>query len=263
MKATLSVVSHGHGPLLQALLRDLCRQDGIADCSVVVTLNLATEVLEVAAYPQLAITVLRNAEPKGFGANHNAAFLHCRSPWFVVVNPDIRLPDATAVARLLRFGSDGPSADTPAVESGVRVGLRAPVVTNSAGQREDSVRAHLTPLSLLRRAWAKQRVPLRPAHPAVKGVPFFWLAGMFMAIRSDAFREVGGFDERFFLYCEDYDLCARLYLTGHGVVLDDTVSVVHDAQRDSHRSGKHLRWHLESLFKVWTSRAFWRVCWHG
>jgi GT2 family glycosyltransferase len=248
MKATLSVVSHGHGSLLQSLLRDLCRQDGIEHFHVVVTLNLVSEQLDLAAYPQLQMTVVRNSVPKGFGANHNAAFRHCSTPWFVVVNPDIRLPDATAMTRLLLL--DGPADGA---------GLRAPVVTNSAGQAEDSVRAHLTPLSLLKRVSGRDQELLKPLRPASKGGPFYWLAGMFMAVRSEAFRRVGGFDERFFLYCEDYDLCARLYLSGYAIVLDQQVSVVHDAQRDSHHSVQHLRWHLGSLMRVWLSPAFWRV----
>lgn len=254
MNATLSVVSHGHGPLLHNLLHDLCLQEGIEHCHVVVTLNLASEQLDLTAYPQLKTTLVRNSMPQGFGANHNAAFSHCSTEWFVVVNPDIRLPDVTAVTRLLKL--EVASRSGGMVDG---VGLRAPVVTNSDGQAEDSVRAHLTPLSLLRRASGHDRGLLRPSQPAAKGAPFYWLAGMFLAIRSDAFRRIRGFDERFFLYCEDYDLCARLYLSGYSVVLDETVSVIHDAQRDSHRSSKHLRWHLSSLGKVWFSSAFWRV----
>lgn len=247
MMGTLSVVSHGHGPLLRGLLHDLCAQDGIENFLIVVTLNLESEQLDLAEYAQLQVKLIRNASPKGFGANHNAAFEHCQTQQFVVVNPDIRLPDRTALVRLLQGDSSN------------RVGLRAPLVTNSVGLREDSVRRHLTPWSLIRRALGHDREPLRPRMPAKKGAPFFWLAGMFMVLDSQAFREVGGFDERFFLYCEDYDLCARLYVAGYSIVLNEQVSVVHDAQRDSHRSAKHLRWHLSSLGKVWFSSAFWRV----
>jgi GT2 family glycosyltransferase len=93
----------------------------------------------------------------------------------------------------------------------------------------------------------------------VAGQPFYWLAGMFLLARADAFQAVGGFDERFFLYCEDYDLCARFYGAGYALASVPAASAVHDAQRDSHRAFKYLRWHVGSLLKVWTSRAFWRV----
>ena len=248
--ATLSIVSHGHGVLLTQALDDLSRQRRVAECRIVVTLNLVDEVFDPAPYEGLRLTVLRNSRPKGFGANHNAAFAHCDSPWFVVLNPDIRMPGTDALEALV--------ATLPAQVHG----LTAPLVTNSAGVPEDSVRSNLTPASLVARAFG-HRKRLDVSRPASLGHPFFWLAGMCLVVNAEAYREVHGFDERFFLYCEDYDLCARLYSRGYSLVVDETVQVIHDAQRDSHRSRKHLRWHLESLLRVWLSAAFWRVVRRG
>jgi hypothetical protein len=50
-----------------------------------------------------------------------------------------------------------------------------------------------------------------------------------------------------------------MYNAGHLLAVDRAVRIVHQAQRDSHRSLRHLRWHVASLSKVWTSSAFWRV----
>lgn len=245
-RATISVISHGHGPLLHQALVDLARQRGSADCCVVVTLNLADEAFDVAAHPALRLKVLRNPTPKGFGANHNAAFSLCDSPWFIVLNPDIRFPDPGTLERL----TTAPPAPT--------VGIVAPLVTNSAGVAEDSVRGNLTPWSLLRRAMGR-RDRLSIERPTRRGQPFYWLAGMCLAVNTQAWRSVVGFDERFFLYCEDYDLCARLFNQGWSLAVDEGARVVHDAQRDSHRSFKHLRWHIESLLRVWSSSAFWSI----
>src|SRR5437763_626084 len=44
-----------------------------------------------------------------------------------------------------------------------------------------------------------------------------WLSGAVLAARRTAFEAVGGFDERFFMYCEDTDLCVRLRDRGLGV----------------------------------------------
>jgi GT2 family glycosyltransferase len=246
--STLSVVSHGHGPLLANLLGDLAHQNGIDDHLVVVTLNLADEVFNESAHPGLRLLVIRNTIPRGFGANHNAAFRQSVGTWFAVLNPDLRLPDRDTLHRLFA---------PPAAES--QVALRAPIVLNSAGMPEDSVRPNLTPWSLLRRAVGLDRQRCVLKGPIRRGEAYYWLAGMVLVIDRAAYRQIGGFDERFFLYCEDCDLSARLYIAGFTLEVDQAVQVIHDAQRDSHRSLTHLRWHLGSLLRYWTSEAFWRL----
>jgi hypothetical protein len=246
---TLSIVSHGHGELLLQLLGDLDQLPGIQGTRVVVTLNLPDEVLDPIRFPSLALTIVRNARPKGFGANHNQAFAHCRTPWFAMLNPDLRINDPACLGTLLAVaGTDD------------RLALLAPRIVNSVGREEDALRCNLTLPSLLTRRRQPADSRSVSGTPSVRGGPFYWIAGMFMMVRATAFRQVGGFDERFFLYCEDYDLCARLYVEGHAVLQVPQTSVVHDAQRDSHRSWRYLRLHIDSLVKVWTSSVFWRVC---
>lgn len=245
-----SVVSHGHGHLLHRLLSQLNAQPGLRRARVVVTLNLASEQFDGSSFDALDLRVVRNAAPKGFGANHNAAFAHCETPWFGILNPDLALleqePFTEMLARLNETGNCG------------QIGLIAPRVLAADLQPEDSVRSNLTLPSLLRRALGS-RHSVQVKGDAQQGAPFFWVAGMCLLVRSAAFAEISGFDERFFLYCEDYDLCARLYSAGWAIRLDAQARIVHEAQRDSHRSGRHLRMHLESLAKVWLSSAFWRV----
>lgn len=244
---TVSIVSHGHGPLLCRLLHDLAAVAGLAPVQLIVTLNLADEPFDASAFAPLRVKVLRNTRPQGFGANHNAAFQHCSTAWFAVLNPDLRLPSNPFPA-LFEAAARCPD-----------VVLWAPHVVGPNGMSEDAVRPNLTPASLVARRLLGHREPLRVDRPARNGEPFYWLAGMFMLLRSSVFRTVGGFDERFFMYCEDYDLCARLYVAGHGLAVEPRARVVHDAQRDSHRSTTHLLWHLASLVKVWTSATFWYI----
>ena len=241
---TLSIVSHGHGPVLQALLQDLAALPGIGSAHVIVTLNLASEEFDAAAHASMNITLRRNRQPRGFGANHNAAFRDCKTAWFAVLNPDLRI-QSNPFARLLATASARPD-----------VALLAPRVLGPGGEPEDSVRANLTLPSLLARHLLRRRVPL---DALATGTAFYWLAGMFMLIRASAFRAIDGFDERYFLYCEDYDLCARLRSAGHALVFDPGAEVVHDARRASHRSLQHLAWHVSGLLKVWSSAAFWRT----
>lgn len=249
---TISIVSHGHGAMVDELLADLAATRGASKDHIVLTLNKEGESFDASRHDGLRLTVLRNAAPKGFGANHNAAFAHCRTPWFVVLNPDIRMAGGDPLAVLLERLASLKSSN---------VGVIAPRIVSPSGQAEDSVRPNLTFLSLFRRVVLRDRSVAEQNSVAQRPGRFFWLAGMFLVINAEAFKEIHGFDERFRLYCEDYDLSARLYLRGRLLIVDRSVSVVHDARRSSHRSLRYLAWHVTSLLRVWCSSAFWRIVW--
>lgn len=243
---TFSIVSHGHGALVEQLLIDLNNLAAATRPVVILTLNLPGEKIDIQPFDRLDIKLIINKESQGFGANHNQAFSHVTTYAFAVLNPD------------LRIASDVFSAMLQTLEDDRDVGLVAPQVLSPSGEVEDSVRGNLTPISLIARAMSKRAGFAADKTPSNQ---FFWLAGMAMVFRSEAYQQVKGFDERFFLYCEDYDICVRLRLAGWQLRFLDEFNVVHDAQRDSHRSWRHLRWHLTSLAKVWTSRAFWLLLW--
>lgn len=229
---TVSVVSHRQWALVKPLLEQLGRLCQSSVAKIVLTVNVPEEV--EAVDPGIPLEVVRNAQPKGFGANHNAAFGRCTTPWFLVLNPDIRLDD-DVIARLL-------AAAHP------RTGLLAPRIQEPGKTQPEPFRDVLTPLELLRRRFPEHRPPAQPA----------WVPGMFMLVRREAFAALHGFDERFFMYCEDFDFCARMRLAGWCLQVVEDTAVHHDAQRASNRALRPLTWHLSSLAKLWTSSAFWR-----
>lgn len=233
---SLSIVSHGQSALIKPLLDDL-RRLALPDIEVLITVNIPEDEGPFQEPPSPS-RIIRNVTPKGFGANHNAAFEQSKGQFFVVVNPDIRLPSLN-VEQLLK-----PMRDP-------KVGAVAPVVLNGAGGIEDSVRRFPTIASLARRVLFKQRVP--DYEWKTQPIDVDWSAGMFVVFRRESYQEVRGFDyQRFFMYMEDVDICRRLKETGYRVVLQPAVSVIHDAQRASRRSFKHMRWHLTSAFRYLT-----------
>ena len=234
---TLSVVSHGQNALVNQLLEDI-RRTCVARVALVLTENIpdATPL----AVDGLACPVARivNAAVKGFGANHNAAFKRSGTPYFCVCNPDIRL-SVDPFAELLRRFTDS------------TVAAAGPLVRNPAGAIEDSARHFPTIASLLKKLVARESPPEYPIDQGPIAVD--WIAGMFMMLRSDAFRSVAGFDERYFLYYEDVDLCRRLGASGMRIVYDPSVALVHDARRASRRNLRLAMHHAMSAGRFLTS----------
>lgn len=226
---TLSVVSHRQGGLVSDFLGDVGRLspdvDLILTCNVPEQIAIRSDGLE-------RFRRIDNASPKGFGANHNAAFQYCDSPYFCVANPDVRLVN-------------DPFPELIACMDDPKVGLVAPRVIDPAGNWEDSARYFPTPSSLA----AKMFHLDDGRYPVVGEAPMAvdWMAGMFMLFRAEAFRDIGGFDDGFFLYYEDVDICARLWKAGWKVMLHPGVSVIHAAQRTSRRNPRYMAWHLSSM----------------
>ncbi len=234
---SVSIVSHAHGAMVIRLVSSLLTCPEVVQ--IIVTRNVP-EVLELPADGR--ILVIDNSSPNGFGANHNAAFKYCRQPFFCPLNPDIELI-ANPFPQLLAL-----------FESDERVALTAPMVRSPGGSLEDSVRHFPTVTSLLGKALsgADGRYSVAPGQASFSPE---WVAGMFMLFSSPNYLRLGGFDEGFFLYYEDVDICVRAWKAGMRVLVCPSVSVVHDARRDSHRSLRHLRWHLTSMaryfFRHW------------
>ncbi len=84
-----------------------------------------------------------------------------------------------------------------------------------------------------------------------------------MLFTRDAFARVGGFDERYHLYYEDVDLCARMRLAGREVVFCPTVEIVHAARRESHRNLRFFAWHVQSMLRFFLSGPFRRLVLFG
>lgn len=235
---TVSVVSHGQGELAGQLLQDFRAHCAATPLQVLLTLNIEEHLpFDVADFP-FEIRIIRNPERRGFAANHNAAFAMTRGEYFCVLNPDIRL-DCDPFLVLVSALAD-PS-----------VGVAGPLVLSADGRMEDSVRRFPTPLSILRKVFRHIPIP----DYVIGDAPIYpdWIAGMFMLWRRSAFRAVGGFDEHYFLYYEDVDICARLPRYGFRVIFVPGTRVTHHARRASHRSLRYLRWHLGSML-----RFFWK-----
>ena len=237
---TLSIVSHRHGHLIHGLLDDL-QQLCKVDIEVILTLNLAeTLPFDCDAY-DFPIQLIFNSQPKGFGANHNAAFQLRKGRWFCVLNPDICLR-TDPFPSLLECMQDG------------HVAVVAPVIIDRHGNIEDNARRLPSPLGIIKKAFQQN---FRPDYKlAGRAIMPDWVAGMFMLFSSDSFQQIGGFNEKYHLYYEDVDICTRLKLKGFKIVLCPGVTAIHDARRESHRDFNHFLSHLRSFIRFFLSPVY-------
>jgi GT2 family glycosyltransferase len=204
---------------------------------VVVTQNIA-EGLELP--PLEKISLIKNPKPNGYGANQNAAFSISENTFFCVLNPDIHI-------------KTNPFPELLASFSNPKVALVAPKIITPEGQVEDSVRKFPTFRSLACKAFGGSN----GTYSELNSSPD-WVAGMFMLFRSDLFREIGGFDEKFFLYYEDVDICWRLRQKGYEIKFVPSVEVIHDARRESRKNWRFARWHLASMARyLIKAKAWW------
>ena len=230
---TISIVSHGQAALVRKLLKNLNQIRPELIASIVVTLNIPEADMLADVNCNHPLQILLNKVPKGFGSNHNAAFAHCKSEWFLVLNPDIEIRGDPLLALALLAA--------PAT------GLLSPRIKEPGKLTPEPHRALLTPAEILMRRFNP------PADTPA------WVPGMFMLVRNAAFREINGFDEKYFMYVEDADLCARMQLAGWKIQIEESITVFHDAQRASKRRLRPMLWHGTSLLRWWTSVVFWRA----
>ncbi|MDJ0892056.1 MAG: glycosyltransferase family 2 protein [Gammaproteobacteria bacterium] len=242
----VSVVSHRHGALVKKLLEGLASADGASQLAVTLTVNVP-EPLDFLhrSYPYL-LHVCQNPAPRGFGSNHNAAFASqppsCRSAFFCVLNPDTRVTAQSLLGLTRRLAANP------------RIGIIGPLVHDPGGRLEDSMRRVPRPWTLVRKALgAKEGVQY-----AVRGDLYNpeWIAGICMVFPSRFYEQIDGFDERYWLYYEDVDVCCRTRLAGYDVVVDPAVSLVHDARRASRRSPRLFSMHLRSALRFFSSGVY-------
>jgi N-acetylglucosaminyl-diphospho-decaprenol L-rhamnosyltransferase len=243
---SISIVSHAQAHLIKTLLADIDRQCSTIRLEILVTLNLEEPLSFLVDSFSFPIKIIRNKSPLGFAANHNQAFACSTGQFFCVMNPDIRLNEEPFPELLSRLQDS-------------TIGLAAPLVVNNSGEVEDSARVFPTPFKIICKAFGG----CKGSDYLIKNEPIYpdWVGGMFMLFPREVFEKLSGFNERFYLYYEDVDLCARLRLQGYQVVLCSTTKVIHEAQRSSHKSLRYLSWHIASMLRFFCSSVFFKIIW--
>ena len=183
----------------------------------------------------------------GFGHGHNIAIqkaLAKNADFHVVINPDVYW-EGDIIKALEEFMNSHPDC-----------GLVMPKVLYPNGDLQYLCKLLPTPMNLFGRRFLPitsiqkrmdERFELHSSgYDKVMEVPS--LSGCFMFLRMDVIRQIGGFDERFFMYAEDLDLCRRIGEVSK-TMYDPDVSIFHAYGKGSYKNRKLLKYHICSVIK--------------
>ena len=197
-------------------------------------------------FEKLPATYIFNNKNLGYGAAHNIAIrktIEQDIPFHLVVNPDIEF-ESSILEELEDF-----------MQKNSDLGLLMPKVLYPTGEIQYLCKLLPKPSDLFFRRflpskWSQQsneRFELRSSgYDKLMDVPY--LSGCFMLLRTQALKNVGLFDERFFMYPEDIDLTRRIHRE-YRTVFYPNVSVIHNHTQGSYKSGLLLWVHLINMIR--------------
>jgi N-acetylglucosaminyl-diphospho-decaprenol L-rhamnosyltransferase len=248
------VVNYESGPLLAACVESLLADESAGEPEVVVVDNGSRDgsVAQLRrARPD--VRVLDAGENLGYAAAANRGIAATHAPVVAVCNSDLEVHPGMAAAMLVRFDRE---PDLAAV---------GPVLRNPDGSQYPSARAVPAPTvaaghALLGRIAPRNRFTRRYRQLDVDPtVPrdVDWVSGAMLFLRRSALASVGGWDERYFMYMEDIDLCWRLRRLGWRIAYEPGGSAMHvqGASTDRHPYRMIVE-HHRSVYRFATQR--WR-----
>lgn len=240
---TSSIVAY-HTPRIELEQIVECALSGGIDMVYVVD-NSLNDSLRIIERMSDKIRYIHNANI-GYGGAHNIAIreaMEFGASYHVVINPDISF-DADAIIKLKEFADANPSA-----------GWVMPRVKYPDGRMQYLCKLLPSPADLIFRrflpaSWGKRRARrfemLDSEYDHVMNVPF--LSGCFMFLKVSALKQVGLFDERFFMYGEDIDLSRRMHKSFKTLYYPD-VTIIHHHEAASYKNVKMLLIHIRNVAK--------------
>jgi N-acetylglucosaminyl-diphospho-decaprenol L-rhamnosyltransferase len=253
---SVTLVSTDERKFLEPMLPQLYRSAKGVKMEVLLVDNACTDgTAELQGrFPDLK--VIPNTRRLGFSANHNLAMRRSRGRYILCLNPDVLFDEnAQTVAEMAAFMDAHPACGV----SGCKA-LNAEKQLIFPARRFQTLR-----IVLARRAgglFASKRVLDRyfyREHSMDDTFEADWLQGCFLFMRREALAEVGLFDELYFKYFEDVDLCRRMAARGWKVMYYGGARFYHLEQRSSTKLFSRYAWlHLKSWIRWRLRRRYYR-----
>jgi len=198
------------------------------------------------------VVYIDNKNNLGFGRGHNAVLDYLKSDYHAIVNPDIEI-DEDVFSSMLTYMEENPE-----------VGMVIPKIVDEKGALQAAYRKYPTVFDMFIRMFLKPFFKRRQANHTLQNMDYSrpfqipFAQGCFLVIRTELFKYLNGFDDRYFMYMEDADLCRRVNEISR-VVYYPKATVMHAWEKGSHKNKKLLMIHIQSMvryFNKWGWKLF-------
>lgn len=261
---SILIVNYNSGPYLAACLKSIAPAltppgggAPVAHEILVADNDSHDDSLALAKATGVAATFIQTGGNLGFGKAMNLLAKQATAPWLFLLNPDCVLEGQGWFEGLLAFVREHP-----------RTGVLGPKILNSDGTFQAAcIRGEPTPFSSLceltglakrfprSRLWAAYHLGHldRNAPQRVHAV-----SGSATLIRRKLFDDIGGFDERFFLFAEDLDLCRRAAETPERfeVWYTPSLSLTHHKGKCSEARPDFVRQHFYNAMALYYEKHY-------
>jgi N-acetylglucosaminyl-diphospho-decaprenol L-rhamnosyltransferase len=232
-RCVASVFERAGGLSLDVLVVDNASRDGSAKAAK-------------AAQPRMRL--IENASNRGLSAAWNQGAVETGSPWILFLNPDAEIWDGDLAALVKKAGETHPD-----------VAVIGPMVRNADGTIYESGRVFPSVGQAVGHAFLG---PVAPGNRFTRSYkqagwdrrterPVDWVSGACMLVRRKAFEQVGRFDEDFWLYAEELDLCTRLKDAGWGILYAPELEILHEGAVSTGRSRRTHLMHSMSIYRYY------------
>ena len=265
------VLHHSSLEMLQRVLQSLNRAATVAHTAGCVD-AVIVEVLDNSSdqgFRQRAVQVVEGwpindffrvvyrglQDNRGFGAGHNIAIPQLQSEFHLVLNPDAELAEDALCVGLSSLQEDQ------------SIVLASPKVQGEDGAQEFLCKRYPSLLVLLLRPFAPRFVrrifrkrlyhyEMRDVCSGAQEADILLASGCFMLVRTQALQSVGGFNDKYFLYFEDFDLSIRLGSQGR-LVFNPAIHIVHHGGYAARKGMQHVKYFVRSGFTFFREHG-WR-----
>ena len=198
------------------------------------------------SWPQ--VKIVENVIPLGFGENNNKGVMASTGDYIGIVNPDIVFTEGS-LDKIMNMVNNKLGGGNFVV---------APKLLNPDNTVQYSVRKFVTLKMMLRRwmSWENDESENKSVREYLcrdidqtKTQEVDWAMGAALFMSRETYASLGGFDQRYFLYMEDEDLCLRAWKQKIPVVYYPEIALIHNHLKGSRHLSKKTWWHLQSLMK--------------